>query len=111
MALNTSGACIKVAACICAKDGVISEAEELRMYQLMEAKFPEFCDDSFERAFAEFFDSDYQIEDYLSQIDDDALRRFTLELAESSAGADGLDPRENIALEKAYLIWGVNRHA
>ena len=41
-----------------------------------------------------------QIEDYLALIENDELRQFTLELSEMSASADGLDPRENIALER-----------
>jgi hypothetical protein len=111
MTLNTVGACIKIAACICGKDGVISEAEELKMLQILEVSFPEFDSDSFETTLTEFFSSDSQIEEYLSQVDDEDLRQFTLKLAEESASADGLDTRENIALQKAYLIWGVSHHA
>lgn len=104
-------ACVKVAACICGKDGVISEAELQKMFELLTERFPEFSIASFERALDEFFDSKDQIEDFLSLIDDADLRLFTIRLSELSSAADGLATTENIALEKACVIWGVNRHA
>jgi hypothetical protein len=104
-------ACVKIAACVCAKDGVISEIEEKTIFRVIAERYPEFGCDEFELALNEFFSSDEQIEDYLALIDDSELRQFTLELSETSAGADGLDPRENIALEKAYIIWGMSRNA
>jgi hypothetical protein len=103
--------CVKVAACICAKDGIISGAEEQAMLSLLLQRFPDVNEAVFDNALNEFFDSEDQIEDYLGRIKDGELRRFTLSLAEVSAGADGLDIKENIALEKAFLIWGIDRHA
>lgn len=104
-------ACVKVAACVCGKDGVISQIEELKMLEMLTEHFPECGNEVFEQALDEFFESDQQIEDYLALVRDHDLRRFTLELAETSAAADGLDPRENVALEKSFVIWGVSRHA
>ncbi|WP_272192216.1 hypothetical protein, partial [Acinetobacter baumannii] len=66
---------------------------------------------TFDNALDEFFDSEDQLEDYLRQISDKEIRKFVLHLAEISAGADELHNRENIALEKAFLIWGVTRNA
>lgn len=103
--------CIKVAACVCGKDGIISAAEEREMFRLLVEKFPECDQNMFESALNEFFDSNDQIEDYLALIDSEALRQFTLELAETSASADVLEIRENIALEKVYVIWGIDRNA
>lgn len=111
MATDLYKACIKVAACVCAKDGIISEVEEQEMYRILSAEFRDIDEAAFDQALTEFFDSEEQIEDYLGQIDDHALRLFTLRLAEVSAAADGLDTRENIALEKAYTFWGVRSHA
>jgi hypothetical protein len=108
---NSLSACIKIAACICARDGVISEVEEKTILSVLTQRYPEFGPSEFELALDEFFRSDEQIEDYLALIDKDELRQFALELSEISAGADGLEPRENIALEKAYIIWGIDRHA
>ena len=79
------------------------------MFQMLTEKFPSFDMELFESTLTEFFDSDDQIEDYLKLLDDEDLRLFTLELAEISASADQLKAKENIALEKAYLIWEVNR--
>jgi hypothetical protein len=109
MSIESLKVCVKVAACICGKDGIISEVEERKMFQMLTEKFPSFDMELFESTLTEFFDSDDQIEDYLKLLDDEDLRLFTLELAEISASADQLKAKENIALEKAYLIWGVNR--
>ena len=102
--------CLKVAVCICAKDGVISEAEEVMMFKIVSYKCPEFLIEDFEQVLDGYFDSDDQIEDYLNQINSKELREFTLELSEKSASADGLDLRENIALSKAYTYWGIKPH-
>ena len=97
---------LKISACICAKDGLISRAEEETMFKCITKRFPEFDFESFEKTLDEFFESEEQIEDYLDQIKDPELQKFTLGLSEVSASADGLDIRENIALKKAYLVWG-----
>jgi hypothetical protein len=108
---DTPSACAKVAACICGNDGVISSVEERKIFEILAKRFPSYDAATYDEAITEFFDSDDQLEDYLALVGDDDLRKFTLELAEASAGADGLDPRENMALDKAYLIWGVKRNA
>jgi len=105
--MNDVSACIRVAACICSKDGVISAIEEQTLYQRVIRKFPDFDAEHFDQVLTDFFNSDEQIEDYLSYINDPEIQQFTLTLAEVSASSDGLDIRENIALEKAYLIWGL----
>ena len=108
MSNEICGSCIKIAACICAKDGIISDAEEEAMYSLLVERFPSISRTEFDSALDEFFGSNDQIEDYLDRIDDHEMRAFTLQLAKVSAGADGLDIRENIALEKARVIWGID---
>ena len=102
--------CIKVAACICAKDGVISELEEQAIFKIVIEHYPSVKADDIELAINEFFSSNVQIEEYLALIEDRDLRNFTLSLAEKSASADGLVIKENIALQKAYLIWGGVKH-
>lgn len=105
--LNEVVYCIKVAACICGKDGIISEAEEEKIFDIVNESFPTFIISDFDVALDEFFDSDDQIEDYLEKITDPLKRKFTLKLSELSASVDGLDIRENIALQKVYTIWGI----
>lgn len=107
MHIKKLGVCIKIAACVCGKDGIISKLEEQAIFKIIIERFPDFDQDNIELALTEFFDSNQQIEDYLALIDDDILQKFTLELAEASASADGMALAENIALQKAYLIWGV----
>jgi len=102
--------CLKLAACICAKDGVLSQAEEEKIFQLIQEKFPDFTVDDFEKSITDFFESNDQIEDYLNNITSYNLRIFALELSKISASVDGLDIRENIALKKAYSYWGVPYH-
>ena len=111
MSLEFYKACINVAACVCAKDGVISEAEEREMYKILKTEFPNSDEAAFDGALTEFFDSEEQIEAYLAQIEDEKQRVFTLALAEASAAADGLATRENIALERVYMTWGIARNA
>lgn len=107
MASNKPSACVKIAACICGKDGVISQAELTKMFELTARQFPKFNHDLFENAIDEFFDSEDDIEDLLLLVDDENLREFTLHLSAQSAAADGLNPKENIALEKACEVWGI----
>lgn len=97
--------CIKIAACICAQDGVISEVEEQAMFRVLSEQFPDIDEDIFDAEIQDFFEADSQIEDYLKLIIDKDLRQFALKLSEISAGADGLDTKENIALRKARAIW------
>jgi len=107
MSLKSITNSILVAACICGKDGVISQMEEEKMFQLAVEEFPGYQFEEFQAVIDEFFDSSKQIEEYLEAIRDPTSRKFTLELAKESASVDGLDARENIALQKAYLIWEV----
>ena len=108
---KNANACVKIAACICGKDGVISKAELEKMFEVVSQQFPTFGFDLFEEALDEFFGSDGPIEEFLAAVDDKKTRQFALDLSEVSAAADGLDTRENIALEKAYLVWGIERRA
>ncbi|WP_394168221.1 hypothetical protein [Saccharospirillum alexandrii] len=104
-------ACIKIAACICAKDGVISQLEERAIFQIVLEKFPRTTAKSIDLAIDEFFESNTQLEHYMSLVNDIELRKFTLDMARRSASADGLDINENIALNKALLIWGLEQDA
>ena len=107
MSKNEIANCLKVAACICGKDGFISQTEEQKMFQIITDQFPEFLAVDFEDTIDAFFNSEEQFEDYLSKITDSDARIFTLALSKDSAREDGLDIRENIALQKAHQIWGV----
>jgi len=102
---NKISEAVKVAICICAEDGLVSESEEAMVYQLISEKFPDYSKDAFIKAVDDFFSSKLQIEDYLAAITDREMQKFTLELSKVSAGIDGLDFRENVAIEKASMYW------
>jgi len=97
---------IKVAACVCGKDGIISEAEENKIYELIHIKDSAVSKEKFNKVLDDFFESTEQIEDYLLDVKTDDDRKFMIELCELSASADGLDIKENIALHKVKLILG-----
>ncbi|QDT33927.1 hypothetical protein [Thalassoglobus polymorphus] len=111
MMTNSFDSCVKIAACICAKDGIISQAEEETMHEMICVRFPEVEENAFEKSLQAFFDSDAGIEEYLNLVTEPELRTFVLQLAEASASADGLDPQENVALIKSREIWGISRDA
>ena len=100
-------ALVKVAICICARDGILSETEESKVFELISERFPDYSQDAFNKAVSDFFCSECQIEDYLEAITDPEIQKFTLTMAKVSAASDGLDFRENIAIEKASLIWKI----
>jgi len=97
---------VKVAACVCGKDGLISQVEEMAIFSSVSSEFPNYTFVSFNKALDEFFDENLQIEDYLQHISDHALKSFTVQVCEHSASADGLDIKENIALHKVKLVLG-----
>lgn len=97
---------VKVAACVCGKDGVISQPEEEAILASVLLEFPSYSLTRFNQVLDDFFDEDYQLEDYLAQVHDKCLKGFTIKLCESSASADGLDIKENIALHKVKLMLG-----
>lgn len=97
---------VKVAACVCGKDGVISQTEEEAILANVISKYPHYSLNRFNQTLDEFFNETLQIEDYLDQIVEIDFKTFTINLCEFSASADGLDIMENIALHKVKLILG-----
>ena len=99
---------VKVAICICAEDGIVSESEENLVYELVTKNFPEYSQKNFSDAVDDFFSSEMQLEDYLSAIKDPELQKLTLDISTQSAAIDGLDFRENIAIQKAMNFWKIS---
>lgn len=52
---------IKIAACVCAKDGVISEQEEAELFRLVNEHYPDFGDDQIDQALTDYLSSDAQV--------------------------------------------------
>jgi hypothetical protein len=97
---------IKIVACVCGKDGLISKVEEDAIYYGIKQRMPDYPFERFNEVLDTFFDENYQIEDYLEKIIGSELKHFTINLCDVSASADGLDIKENIALHKVKLILG-----
>lgn len=97
---------IKIVACVCGKDGLISQAEEDAIFNGIKQTTSDYSFERFNKVLDIFFDENYQIEDYLIKITDSELSTFIINLCESSASADGLDIKENIALDKVKIILG-----
>jgi hypothetical protein len=106
MNLDNLDIVVKVAACVCGKDGVISQTEEEAILASISSEYPSYSLKRFNQTLDDFFDDDLQLEDYLERISDLSLKTFTINLCEFSASADGLDIKENIALHKVKLILG-----
>ena len=98
---------VKVAACVCGKDGIISEAEEKEIFRIIKEENAAYSFERFNSAIDDFFDESLQLEDYLGDITDLEHKELTINLSKSSASADGLDINENIALQKVAIILGV----
>jgi hypothetical protein len=105
--MNSVENCINLVACICAKDGVISQVEEDKMFELISKKYTDISFSMFDKVLDIFFESDEQLENYLEKITDKDLQVYALETAKISASIDGLEINENIALSKAAIIWGI----
>lgn len=87
---------IHLALAICAHDGFISDTEvaSLRGYYCGAGKVTE---DELETLVDEFFEHDFTLEQLFAAVED---KEFTLGIAAEAASADGLDIRENFALER-----------
>lgn len=96
---------VKICACICGQDGVISKAEEDVIFDHF-SKSMGLTKSQINSALDDFFSSQDQIDDYLSLVLEEDLKEIILNIARTSAAADGLDVRENIALQRARILWG-----
>lgn len=99
---------VKIAACVCGKDGLISQTEERKMYQVVSEFSPKYSTEHFNNVLDIFFEESNQIESYLDCVKDSEARNFCIKLCEQSASADGLDIKENIALHKVKYVFGVH---
>jgi hypothetical protein len=104
--IETLNVITKVAACVCGKDGVISRAKEDCIFNTIIPQNPSFTLKQFNQAIDGFFDETFQLEEYLEKLSEINIKKFTVDLCEISASADGLDTKENIVLHKVKLILG-----
>ena len=106
MKTETLDVIVKIAACVCGKDGIISQMEEESIYNTITSKSSNYTLEFFNKAIDDFFDENLQLEDYLEKEKNLGIHEFVIYLCEVSASADGLDIKENIALNKVKLILG-----
>lgn len=85
---------------ICAHDGLVSKSEEDKIFDLA-TKAVGMDLNSFNVLVDRFFESADSLETLLNNVDD-KLR--ALNWAELAASVDGLDVRENIALQRCYQL-------
>ena len=100
---------LNIVLCISAKDGVLSDTQ----IELSRTEFSSFFNEQIsieqmDGIVDDFFNSDKQIEDYLNKIKENELKIPVLRLSIIGASSDGLDVRENMALQKAIYFWNYN---
>ena len=101
MTINKVDNIVKLAACICAQDGIISQTE-LDFMQKNVHVFDKVVDEKdFDNLIDAYFEEDKTVLDYCNKIDTsldiDRILQFCLE----SASSDELDPEENKAYQQA----------
>ena len=94
---------IYLSLCIAAQDGLISDIEISRLFELLNKKIAKLSKKEFERHLRSFFSSKLNLEDCLSNFSDKKSTKDALSIAKECASADGLDIKENIAYQKALM--------
>ena len=93
---------IKLSACISAQDGVISNRELDKCFELVSEHFQGVTQEIFDEAIDLFFDENLALEDYLENINLHNLDKYTvLKICYESAISDGFEIRENLAFVKS----------
>ena len=92
---------IKLAACICSQDGIISSEEVEYMKKKINSFDSNFDVEKVDDLIEEFFNEAKDISDYCKLLSKDYDTKNILDFCFKSASADGLDPKENTAYLKA----------
>lgn len=93
---------------ICATDGLISNREEEMVLSLFRSKVSDTSEEELQSEVEKFFSGKEQLEDFAKNIKKLELRKLAIFIASRAASSDGLDYRENIALQRLMNIWGLN---
>lgn len=100
-------AAFNICASICGRDGVISSQEEAAIIDSFKSIYGTE-DVDLDALFENFFSSNNHIEVYLAKVVDVGLQKKIIDMSEFCASIDDLDIRENIALERTKLLWGIS---
>lgn len=99
---------IKLSACISAQDGVISNRELDKCFELVSDHFEGVNKEIFDEVIDAFFDENLDLEDYLENIAlYDVDKHAVLKICYESAVSDGFEIRENLAFTKACNFFGI----
>ena len=102
MTMNKVDNIVKLAACICEQDGIISQTELDFMQENIGMFDAEVNEKDFNTLIDAYFQEEKTVLDYCNKIntssDVDRILQFCLE----SASSDELDPEENKAYQQAY---------
>jgi|TARA_B110000879_G_scaffold73349_1_gene102463 hypothetical protein len=99
---------IKLVACICAQDGIVSEIELETTLKLVNKKIEKIDKKTFYSYIEKFFEEDLSLEEYLLAIPKKHNPDIILEICAKAATSDGLEIRENFAFDKACKFWQRN---
>jgi hypothetical protein len=91
---------IKLALAVCAHDGLISDAE-IAFLRSHYCGLGRITESEMERIIDAFFDEDESLEELICAVDN---IDYALRVSEEAASSDGLDIKENFALERCYRI-------
>ena len=107
MVEDSIAAAFHICISICGKDGIVSSREEEILTDSFKSEF-NIGDNDLDILFDQFFESEVHIDSYLDKVIDAKLRKKVIHIAELSASADGLDIRENLALQRTKLAWSIS---
>ena len=102
------GTAIVLCAIVCGRDGIISDDELEVMYLEFLSIDSSLTRDVFEKVIDRYFMGSLSIISLAPEITERSFQEKIAEIAEKSAAADGLDERENLALQKLKKVWGLD---
>jgi len=96
---------IKLVACVCAQDGIVSQVELETALKLIDKEIEKTSKKVFYSQIEKFFDEDLSLEEYLLAVPKNLNPDTILNICYQSAISDGLEIRENLAFDKACKFW------
>lgn len=96
---------IKLVACVCAQDGIVSQIELETAFNLVNKTIGKSSRKDFDTYIEKFFEEDITLEGYLLAIPKNQNPDDVLKICYEAAISDGLEIRENLAFDKACKFW------
>lgn len=105
--MNCEENIVKIALYISCNDGVLSEEEEVQLVKSSIALFPSIKRESIGAWIEDFFSEDVLLEVYCARVASKGEQLKAIKIAIEAASADGLDPKENLALNQVINLWDI----